>query len=165
MIKARFNKPQNVRTKQGKRLANTEAVVAFRGVEIQSSRLNSTLQSIRTLLKVSKNVGYMTAAGVLTVSSLFTTSLSGLSQFIQIIEFSMLMELFNFEFDTVLGGFFESIRESSGLDLLPMPINDWASGLQNSVAGIWKGKLSRVDFDPYLFQEVGYLGLLSLVKK
>ena len=134
-------------------------------MELQSSRLKSNLQSINSFFKVFTNVGYPTVAGVLTVSSLFTNSLSGLSQFIQVIEFCILMELFNFEYDPVMGDFLEALRGATGLDILPMPLNDWASGLHNSIAGVWKGKLSKVDFKPYLFQEIGYPGVFILVRK
>ena len=163
-IKVTFNEPQRVKTKQGKKLSNREAKLEFRGIEVQTERQSSIQRTTNTIVRISMSVGYFIAAVVLMISSFFTNSLSSLSQFIQLVELCVLLEYFNFEFDPMIGDFLESIREAaSSLEILPMPLNDWASGLHNSVAGVWKGKLSEVDFNAYFFQEVGYAGIIMLV--
>ena len=122
------------------------------------------MSNIKTGTKEVTRIGYYLSGGLVILSSLFTNSLSSLSQLIQIIELCILMELFNFEFDPIIGDFLAGLREATGSSIVKMPLNDLASGLHNSGAGIWKGKLSMVGSKPYLFQEIGYPGLLMLVK-
>ena len=152
-----------VKTSSGKVLAQNQAAKQFQGVDLKSEREDWFLQLITRIMKGITWVGYYMGAGILAFSSLFTNSLSSLSQLIQIIELCILMELFNFEFDPIIGKFLAELRNVTGSTIFKMPLNDKASGLHNSEAGIWKGKLSRVGFRPYLFQEIGYGGILMLV--
>ena len=164
-IKVTFYEPQNVRSKEGKRLTNQEAKKDFRGHQVQSAREVSNLKTVNSFVGASTSASFAIGPLIIVVSSLFTNSLTGLSQFIQVIELCILMELFNFEFDPLVSNFLEAIREASGLDVLPIPLNEMSSGLHNSVAGVWKGKLSMIGSKPYLLQEIGYPGLFSMVIK
>ena len=84
---------------------------------------------------------------------------------IQIIEFTAMLELYNFEYDPELGKLMNRLGDVTEFDVIPMPLNDWASRVENSIAAPWAGKLSEAGAKPYLLQEAGYPGLLLIVRK
>ena len=146
-------------------MSNKSRRKSFSGVEVQTKTEKSRMASLTKIVGVTSTIGYSGAAGALTFSSLFSGSLSSLSHLIQIVEFGIPMELFNFKFDPVLGKFMASLRQATDFKMIPMPLNKLASDTHNSKAGAWKGKLSMIDMKPYLFQEIGYPGILIIVKK
>ena len=75
------------------------------------------------------------------------------------------MEVFNFEYDPILGSFLRKLSEMTKFDLIPFPVNDWVSDVRNSKASQWKGKLSQSEMKPYYLQELGYVGVIMLVRK
>jgi hypothetical protein len=74
------------------------------------------------------------------------------------------MELFNVEFDQSMGGLLRAIAESTEFNLLQVPLQSLFSKVDNSVATQWKGKLSQVDIAPYMLQDIGYPGVILLVR-
>ena len=153
-----------VKTTTNKVLKNSQFVYDFKGFTKLNSAAESTFKALSSVGPQAARATVTAGAGALTISALFSNSLSCLSKLIQIIEFSCLLELYNFDYDPTLGQFLNKLNEMTKFDLIPMPLNKLASRVSNSKAGPWAGKLSKVDTKPYLLQEVGYPGLLLIVR-
>ena len=135
----------------------------FEGYTKISSGARLAVEKVAAVSAQGSRAGTVGSLTVLTVSSLFTNSLACMSKLVQIIEFSCLMENFNFNFDPVLGNFLRELADMTSLKFVPLPLSDLVSSTSNSVASPWKGKLSLVGMNPYVLQEIGYPGLLLLV--
>lgn len=86
-----------------------------------------------------------------------------LAKMIQIIEFTGLMEYYNIYFDATLAEILRAINESTEFTLLNLPIKDTVNTLANSKAAIFRGKLTALDFPPYILQDLGYPGILMIL--
>jgi len=102
--------------------------------------------------------------GLLTTSSICSNLLAFLSKLIQIIEFSGLMEYYNIDFDDNLGIFLSHLNEVTDFKMMNIPDNSYNHILENSRAGPYKGKLSKTDIPPYFLQDLGYPGIIMMVK-
>ena len=161
---ATLNHPDYIKSSSGKDLENKNSSRDFRGQTVLPKGVEEATETFASVGGQSARAVAGSSAGVLSVSSLFTNSLSCLSKLIQIIEFTSLMELFNFEYDPILGSFLRRLAKMTKFDLIPFPVNDWVSDVTNSQASQWKGKLSETEMKPYYLQELGYIGLIMLVR-
>lgn len=73
------------------------------------------------------------------------------------------MEYYNIYFDTTLAEILRAINESTEFTLLNLPIKDTVNTLANSKAAIFRGKLTALDFPPYILQDLGYPGILMIL--
>ena len=156
--------PDRVKSKSGKRLANSDAGFNFIGNTVhepEDQRLNDALTE--TAVSESNN-SFIVGALAFLLASAVSNRTAIFSRLIQIVDFCCLLELLNFKFDPVIGRLLRRINDGSGIQFLTHQINDWASGLRNSLAGPWRGKLSEVELSPYLLQEIGFLTLIMIVR-
>ena len=159
-----LNRPDYIKSSSGKSLENKNSSIDFKGQTVLPKGVEETTESFASVGGQSARAMAASSAGILSVSSLFTNSLSCLSKLIQIIEFTSLIEFFNFEYDPILGSFLSRLSELTKFDLIPFPVNDWVSHVGNSEGSQWKGKLSQAGMKPYYLQELGYVGLIMLVR-
>ena len=155
--------PEYVTSKSEKKLANKHSEVDHDGFLVLSNGAKSFFNILGWSSAIIAGGGKSTAITALSISSLFSNALSGLSKLIQVIEFTTLMSLFNFKYDPVLSSFLSKLSRMTSLELIPFPLNDWLSDVSNSIASQWKGKASETEMKPYLLQELGYAGLLLQV--
>ena len=146
----------------GKKSVNKNTNYDFRGHESVPKSLQNSIDGVGTASRQAASAGVFAFIGTLTLSSLCTNSLSGISKLIQIVEFTAMIALFNFEFDPLLGNFFSQLAKMTEFDLIPFPINDLVSNLENSIASQWKGKISEAEIAPEYLQEFGYTGILMV---
>jgi hypothetical protein len=73
------------------------------------------------------------------------------------------MEYYNVDFDENLGIFLRELNEATSFDLMNLPQKKYSKSLRNSIAGPYRGKLSKIGIPPYFIQEVGYPGLIMIV--
>ena len=162
---ATLNHPDYITSTSGKNLENSNSSRDFQGHTVLPEGVEEATEAFASVGGQGARAMAGSSAGILSVSSVFTNSLSCLSKLIQIIEFTSLMEVFNFEYDPILGSFLRKLSEMTKFDLIPFPVNDWVSDVRNSKASQWKGKLSQAGMKPYYLQELGYVGLIMLVRK
>ena len=161
---ATFNNPEYIISSSGKKLQNKNFKKDFPGHIAISKDVEEATGTLGSVGGQGGRAVAGSSVGILSVSSLFTNSLSCLSKLIQIIEFTGLIEFFNFEYDPILGSFLGKLSKMTEFDLIPFPVNDWVSDVRNSKASQWKGKLSETEINPYFLQELGYVGLIMLVR-
>lgn len=155
--------PEKIKSMSGKTLSNNKSKIDFPGYAQLSKTAISTLNIISTSSKGTSAGALATSSGTVAVSSLFSNAMASLSKLIQIIEFSALMELYNVDYDQNMGKFLRSVNEATEFELLISPTEKIVDAVKNSIAGVWKGKLSKVDSKPLLLQDLGYPGILLIV--
>lgn len=163
-IHAEFNDRTKIKSRSGKTLYNSRSSIVFQGYSIASKSAKATLSSIskgsQTTVAVTKAVSF----GALSLSRLFSNALACLSKLLQIIEFMGLMQFFNLDYEEAMGGFLRAVNEGTEFDLLKSPTNKMIKGVEHSTAGQWKGKLSQLETHPLVLQDLGYPGIILLVK-
>ena len=73
------------------------------------------------------------------------------------------MEYYNFAYDPNLESFLHRLNRLTSLDLLNIPADKYSNRPENSRATQSKGKLSSSELPPYLIQDLGYPGILTMV--
>ena len=136
----------------------------FQGYNILPKQAKEVIEVISKVSKPTTGAAYYGGIAALSFSSLFSDMLAGASKLIQIIEFSCMMENFNFDYDPVLGYFLSNLTEITNFDVIKPPFESTVSSTWNSVAAQWKGKLSELEIKPYVLQELGYPGVILLVR-
>ena len=126
--------------------------------------MSNTIGALNIGASVGATTGYTVSIGILSVSSLCSNALAFLSKLIQIIEFSALMEYYNVDFDPNLGIFLNRLNEATNFNLLTLPETKYSQAVENSVAAPYKGKLSKVELPPYFIQDLGYPGVIMIVR-
>ena len=159
-----LNHPDYITSSSGKNLENNDTKTDFQGYTVLPEGVAEATEAFASVGGQGARAVAGSSVVALSASSIFTNSLSCLSKLIQIIEFTSLIEIFNFAYDPILGSFLNKLSKMTKFDLIPFPVNDWVSGVRNSKASQWKGKLSESGMRPYYLQELGYVGLLMLVK-
>lgn len=99
--------------------------------------------------------------GIVSVSNTLQYSIFMLAKFIQTLEFSSLLELYNVDYGDSLQTFLANLSEAVQFRLITHPLNN--DKFNNWKARIRRGKLSKVESMPYFFQEIGYPGTLLLI--
>ena len=155
--------PEYIVSESGKKPVNNKTDPNFSGYRVNSKLVTDAADVVGTGAEKGGSVGLAASIGTLSISSIFTNSLSFLSKLIQMIEFTGMLGLFNFEYDPLLGAFLEKIAKMTEFNLIPFPLNDAVSDNTNSIASQWKGKLSEAEMGPYLLQEFGYTGIPMIV--
>jgi hypothetical protein len=74
------------------------------------------------------------------------------------------MEYYNVDFDPNLGIFLNELNEATSFELLLIPAKKYSRSVENSIAGPYKGKLSKVGIPAYFIEELGYPGIFIIVK-
>jgi hypothetical protein len=101
--------------------------------------------------------------GLLTFTSFFSQILACLSKLIQIVEFTSLLEYYNFFYDPYLESFLSDLNKITSFNLLNIPQGKYKHRLENTEATQSKGKLSKTKLPPYLIQDLGYPGIITMV--
>lgn len=156
------DKIQYISSPEGKRLSHDRSEIQFGGYTVISEGFKKTIQAISSVTAASGAIS-STSTGIVVASSLFSNSLSFLSKMIQIMEFTAFMELYNVNFDPILGNVLRFIAEATEVELMAVPSENMYQKLDHGKAGIFKGKLSEIGIKPYLIQNIGYPGLLLVV--
>lgn len=160
-LKTKISDKSKIRTENGKTLKHDEASIKFDGYSKISSGLQSSLNAIKGIAGVAGGTVVAGGVGALTLSSLMGNSLGFLTKMIQIIEFTALMQLFNVEYDRTLKQLLSSVAMLTDIQILSFPTEPiLEEQVENSIAGQYKGKLSKVGIPPWILQEIGYLGIL-----
>ena len=162
-MEATLLNPEYIVSQSGKKLVNNKTSLEFSGYRHLPNSTINALETAGTVTAQTTRVGLAASIGTLTISSFFTTALSFFSKMIQMIEFTSLLALFNFEYDPLLVSFFTMLGKMTELDIIGFPLNDLVSNQKNSVASQWKGKLSENEIAPYYLQEFGYTGIPMFV--
>ena len=152
--------PEYIISRSGKKPANNKANIDFSGYRVNSKQVTSAVDAVGAGTETAGSTGLAASIGTLSISSLCRTSMSFLSKLVQMIEFSSMLRLFNFEYEPLLGGFLE---KNKGKSIIPFPLIDKISNYKNSIASQWKGKLSEAKMAPYFLQEFGYTGIPVIV--
>lgn len=163
-IYAEISDQGGVLSSTGKILANKKAFVVFPGYAKIASTSESFIDTFSTVVS-GTCLGTLFAAGSsFSFSGFFSNALMSLSKLVQIIEFSAFMELYNISYEEVMGKFLQRLSQAVNVKLLGSPTKGLVQSTQHSKAGTWKGKLSQVGVEPLLLQDLGYLGLIMIVK-
>jgi hypothetical protein len=78
-------------------------------------------------------------------------------------EFVAYMQLFNLDFDPILGNVLQTIADTTEITILNIDTGRMYSDLNHSIAGIYKGSLTKHGFEPYILQNTSYIGILLMV--
>ena len=159
-----INNHKQIISSNGNSPINSYHSLSFPGYIKLSPIFNSTIESISFLTQSSVRGVFITSSIVLSISPLCTNGFTFVSKLIQIIEFSALMEFYNFNIDVNLGTFLRCFNELLEFNILESPTASYVPKIQYSKAGQWKGKLSEADTKPTLLQELGYPGILLMVR-
>lgn len=163
-IKGEFFTPEKIRTSEGKILTNKVSTIEFPGMIVLSKGAAKLVGSVTKAGKISSTVSVSASSATLAVSSMFSNALASLSKLVQIIEFSALMELYNVDYDQIMADFLRKISSATEFTLLNSPFEKFVDTKDHSVASIWKGKLSKIGSQPLFLQDLGYPGILMMVK-
>ena len=147
----------------GKVVANDNYTLDFPGNKVLPESVDGFLDALAAITKSSSRTSVSSSSAGLLTSSLFTNSMSFLGKLVQIVEFTGLMELFNIDFDQTMGEFLSQLNEATEFSFLGFYTNEITDTIQNSIATQWKGKLSKKGVNPYLLQDLGYLGVAMIV--
>jgi hypothetical protein len=144
-------------------LENKSSSANMSGIVKLSGGLEGSIFALESISGTTSSAVVTSGVSALTFSSLFGNSLGFLTKMIQIIEFTALMQLFNVEFDRNLSRLLSAIANLTNLQVLSFPTEKHLQRqVENTPAGLWKGKLSEAEIAPWMLQEIGYLGILLL---
>ena len=152
-------------SRSGKSLENKKASVDFPGKAFIPKTMKDVVGAVGKIGGRGAQAGLSMSMVTLWTSSFFTSSLSCLSKFIQVIDFTGLISMLNFGFDPLLGSLLEQLSKFTEINFISFPLNDLVSNVENSIASQWKGKLSAGGTSPYYLQNMGYSGVVMWVSK
>jgi hypothetical protein len=158
----KLKEPQSFQSASGKRAKNSKVKISFKGNRILEGVVGTVVKALQSTTSGTGGI-FGSSVGILSLSSLFSNALAFLSKLIQIIEFSGLMEYFNVDFDENLGIFLRELNKATSFDLMNLPLKKYSKSFRNTIAGPYRGKLTRVEIPPYFIQEVGYPGIVMIV--
>ena len=151
--------PNYITSASGKNPVNKNTSSKFEGYQKVPESIQGTVDAIGAVSSQAASTGVAASVGTISLSSLFTNSLSSLTKFVQVVEFTGTIGLFNFKFDPLLGSFLSQLSKMTEFDLIPFPINAMVSNLGNSIASQWKGQISVAGMAPDYLQQFGYTGI------
>jgi len=163
-IIARMSNPEYFQSSSQKFLNNSKSEILFPGYKKLTPDQQKTFTDAGKVTAVVTSAGSIFGTSVIVISSCWSQSFAFLSKLLQIIEFTSLMEYYNFPYDENLATFLSLINKFTAVELTKLPKTKYTYHLGNSRAGQWKAKLSQLDFSPYFLLEVGYPGAILMVK-
>ena len=160
-----LNNPEYIMSRSGKKIETEKIHYQFMGYRQDSETVVKTVETLGSVGGRGVRAMLIASAGALMVSTIFTNSLSFLSKLIQVIEFTSMLGLFNFEYDPLLSSFLSQLAKMTEFDVISFPLNKLVSNIENSEASQWKGKLSENHMKPYYLQDFGYAGVIMAVSE
>lgn len=155
--------PEKVLSASGKSPSNRFFSIDLPPYSLLSPSEDSFLSRIGNANRVISLTTIAIGTGAVIASSFCTSFLIYLAKMVQIVEFISLMEYYNIPYDQNLAEFLRGIGNLSEFEVLKSPTRNLVTRLDETVAGKWKGKPSRLRMEPLLFQNLGYLGISMMV--